>query len=308
MAIVRTKGLKSYLTSALNGEVVIPKLQSFLLREIEDSPNGKPPKASIIQDCDLTIKTFQERKKEYNHGDANEDERTKHYFHPSQAGACLRAMWYGSWKAPQPLPDSAKLLKDYLRFEIGTYFHVLFQNLLERAGVLESREFLACDHQKKIIGHADGILSLPQRVLLEIKTINNRGFDELKGSPKTEHKMQVELYMDVLGLDETLFVYYNKDSSEVAAFRYQRDENFLNSVVLPRVAIYHKTRGTLDAPERGGKSLTKMPCSFCPYAGMCWNTAYHQNFVSQCASKQSRAQASKQKLLVQPKKVTLRLR
>ena len=111
---------------------------------------------------------------------------------PSQATACLRAMHYARIGAPKAL-----LQPRVLRiFDNGSGVHWRLQNYLERAGLLLMREAPVFDEVFNIQGHTDGILEeSPNEIsILEIKSINSRGFAELK-APKSEHTVQAQSYL-----------------------------------------------------------------------------------------------------------------
>lgn len=93
----------------------------------------------------------------------------------------------------------------------------------------------------KIVGHADGILdgpalatvlgeifqlkpgeTVPEDVLLEIKTINPNSFASIKG-PLPAHYFQVNVYMHFLGLKKALVLYINKATSQLREFTVEYD-------------------------------------------------------------------------------------
>lgn len=253
-----------------SGQILIPLLKKQLLREARRIEKGTlESKAVVMHDADMTISCFKERKKEYNHREQLDGE----FYHPSQLGQCLRKMWFDVKKAPKDGEETAEdLFKSHLVFEMGTYAHVLFQNLCERSGILEQREVAIIDPKNRILGHGDGVLKIGgRRYLLEIKTINARGFTEL-GAPKDAHKMQMTAYMKSLGLDAAIIIYIDKDGSRVKEFVYDYDAAYWRDVVKARISIFFDSVRDNTMPDREGSNPSKMPCNYCPFRRICFDS------------------------------------
>jgi hypothetical protein len=205
--------LKALLKSMKGGEILKPRLQDFISKQNRLVAAGKKSrKAGVIRDSKLTIKAMQERIDEFNHGEEIEGE----YFHPSALGSCLRKVWLHHKGAPEEGRGKSDELKSFLTFEIGTYFHLFFQNLIERAGFLVQREVAIKNKKLKILGHADLVVEIDEiRYVGELKTINLRGFASVSHQPKHDHKIQVHAYMKALDIDRAIILYYCKDTSEV---------------------------------------------------------------------------------------------
>lgn len=270
--------LSKYLKQTAHQELLIPELKKFLKQEYRDIKSGKIKNHVPVQeDARLAAECFLERVKEYNHGDANP---YKGYVHPSQLGGCMRRTWYGAMDAPDNgEPIAADLLTSHLIFETGTYVHVMFQNLCERAGLLMEREFLILDHDIKVVGHGDGKLKIKEhKPMLEIKTINSRGFASLK-EPKEEHKVQATTYMHVEGLEETCFVYLDKDRHNVKEFVYRYNNEYWKTKVKPRIDTLHLSIAQKTPPPREGKSATTFPCSYCEFSKICYDSRSEEYFL-----------------------------
>lgn len=113
---------------------------------------------------------------------------------PSQLGACLRSRYYARTKAERDGcavdPRSRRILDN------GTGVHERLQSYLRQQGMLLIDEVPVLNEEYNIQGHTDGILQLTPNELgiLEIKSINSNGFNNLK-SAKLEHKMQGLIYV-----------------------------------------------------------------------------------------------------------------
>lgn len=270
--------LKDFIKVQRSKNILLPILQDYLLKQAKNEELGLVSrKAGVQEDARLSIACFKERIDEFNH----QDPKTKDYFHPSAIGQCMRKLWFRHFEAPtNGAATPSEATKSFLTFEIGTYFHVLFQNLCQRAGVLEKREFPIQDDKLKIIGHADGVLNIKGfgRAILEIKTINSRGFAALSTGPKPEHFQQANIYGNVLCIPYTIFVYFNKDSSELKEFVVQADpKQFAASK--KRMEVYKESVRTKKPPEKEGNGPSAFPCSFCEYSKVCYASKDFDDFM-----------------------------
>lgn len=113
---------------------------------------------------------------------------------PSGALGCCRANIYqrlGTPKDPTN-PRSTRI------FDNGHGVHDRLQGYLEKMGVLLMREVPLFNLEEEIQGHTDGLMDLSGKMIeltvLEIKSINSRGFSALKDA-KPEHKAQASIYL-----------------------------------------------------------------------------------------------------------------
>jgi len=271
--------LKSLSGSFDRKEILVPCLKKFLARENAQVISGKlTSKDIVVHDADMTVACFTARKKHYNHQTEPEGE----FFHPSRLGACMRQVAFGAFRADS---DEAKtgegLLREAMVFEMGTYVHVLFQNLCERAGILESREVAICRKDLKILGHADGIVCIDGiRYLLEIKTINTRGFTLLTEA-KPEHVKQIHAYMRALRLKSAIVVYFDKDRNTLKEFVVRFNHAYYLSNVKRRIRQFFKCIRRRLLPAREAEDPHRFPCSFCAYSRLCWSTDHLKKWMSQ---------------------------
>ena len=75
------------------------------------------------------------------------------------------------------------------------------------------------DKEHKLKGHPDGIIvkSEKREYVLEIKTMNTFKFQKLREA-EPGHVMQAGLYSYMLGIDNTVFLYYDKNSQNLKEF------------------------------------------------------------------------------------------
>lgn len=266
------RGLRNLVSSVKQGEIVLPIVRKFLADNDEAIRLKKiDRKDDVIADAKLTIACFKERLEAYEEDLSEFDDDDM--FHPSQLGSCIRRIFFLHFKAPTNGPKLAQeLLREHLIFEFGTYMHVLVQNLLHRAGILEKREVAITDREKGTIGHADGILKIGgRRLLLEIKSINSTGFGSLK-EPKEEHKKQTHDYMDCLGLEGTVFLYFDKDRHNVKEFYLPFSAEYHAENVKKRKEEIFGAQRTRQLPRREGKNPCAFPCSYCEFHKLCFTS------------------------------------
>ena len=150
-------------------------------------------------------------------------DRTYGVFHPSGLlDGCKRAMAFElnqeekTDKVVNPFPP--EILRT---FDVGTWYHIYFQAMLFNMGVLEMAEVPVVNEEKYLSGHADGVFKAEvfgEKVLLEIKTMNSFQYKKAIFRPFKKHEFQASLYARELGIDKVLYLYINKDTSEIKDF------------------------------------------------------------------------------------------
>ena len=262
--------LRNLAQSIKREEVLLPLLRKHLMREKRMIRKKQmSSKEVVVADALLTIDTFKERMDHYNHG-----EPEGQFFHPSRLGSCLRELWYHEKKAPHDkMARDDDPMREHIVFEMGTYIHVMFQNLCDRAGFLTKREIPIMDAPRRILGHADGELLIQGELyLLEIKTINPRRFTELVSSPQISHRKQITAYMKALGLKKSIVIYINKDSAQCKEFVVDFDPEFYQKEVANRIDTHFRNGKSLTPPEREGIGPRTVPCLYCSFTRVCFDT------------------------------------
>jgi len=267
------------LVSAKPQGLLIPVLREYVMRREMQKKSGELKEREIVvADAKLTIAAMRQRQREFNHGVKEEF----FYFHPSQIGRCLREVWYQAMNAPAgEAQDAESLLRMYLIFDIGTYLHVVAQNLCQSAGIMQfkDREILLKSDKIGVIGHEDGeVVINGKRYTLEIKTINSRGFTGLKVA-KHEHRLQASVYMKVRGTDGAIIFYINKDTCELKEFLVEPDEMF-EEEAKPRIETFFAAYKKKKPPPREGNSPASMPCKWCAYQRVCFDSKESDAFLA----------------------------
>ena len=113
---------------------------------------------------------------------------------PSAVLTCARSRYYARMKYQS---DGSTIDARTRRiFDNGTSTHERLQGYMKKEGSLIMDEVPLRNDQFNIQGHTDGLymISDDEAVILEIKSINDRGFSSLKDA-KEEHKSQATVYL-----------------------------------------------------------------------------------------------------------------
>jgi hypothetical protein len=202
----------------------------------------------------------------------------------------MRQVWFDAVDAPRKIIYTGdSLMKDHLILEGGTYAHIMFQNLCERAGYLIDRELGIRSDKLKIIGHADGRLTIERLAyLLEIKTINSRRFTLLGGKPQEGHKRQIMAYMKALQMTIAIVIYLEKDSHRTKEFVINYDEGIFRREVAPRIDYFFRSVRKNIMPLREGANPRAFPCTFCPFTRVCWDSEVTKKFLRERGAKEEK--------------------
>lgn len=279
--------LSSLIKSIEGGEILSPIIKKFLLNERRGITKGlKDRDALVIEDARLSRKALYERILEYQ---KRKVPINGEFFHPSSLGSCMRQVWFSAVDAPrQEIYTGESVLRDYLTLETGTYTHIMFQNLCERAGVLKQREVEIKDADERLIGHTDGILDIERDYVLEIKTINGRQFTSLGKESKDAHKKQMHAYMKVLDIPAAIIMYLEKNLHHVKEFIVPFEEGYYQKQVAPRVNYFFKSLRRNIMPFREGSNPKKFPCSWCPFIRVCWDSNETKKFLRARGAKEEK--------------------
>ena len=191
-------------------------------------------------------------------------------YYPSEIGGCLRKIWF-SYKYPKESEES--LLKIFF---IGELIHNFVADVLKSDKnpivelIGEEEPFKLKMKDYIISGRVDDIVLLKsenKKILIEVKSIGN-----LSGlnNAKTQHKMQLQLYMFATKIREGLVLYVDKKNLKSKVFNIKYDESeALN--ILERFSMLHNYLIEDIIPEPEAKINPEMSwmCRYCPYREEC---------------------------------------
>lgn len=202
------------------------------------------------------------------------DRRAKGVFHPSQLlDGCLRQMTYDLAKVV-PTDEVSRPIGPSLQrtFDVGTWYHLYLQTILYRIGLLQQAEVPVVNLDRYLNGKADGLLKVEvfgEKVVLEIKTMNSWQFSKAVFKPFKKHEFQASLYARELGAKKVLYLYLNKDTSEI--------KEFLEPINEEQLEIADKKMDTVIGCVKT-KTLPPRTCSdklsdcalACPFRTLCF--------------------------------------
>ena len=141
-------------------------------------------------------------------------------------------------------------------FDHGNATEERFTKYFENGIMYVGREVKATNEYPPISGRADFLLTSAKagvkRFIVELKTINSRGFDGLQ-VPKVDHEIQLQSYLNMLDIPFGIVVYENKDNQKMKLFQVDKDPQAWK-VVLDRLEYIINmesvpTLSSVDGPD-----------------------------------------------------------
>jgi hypothetical protein len=206
------------------------------------------------------------------------DERPRTYIGASLIGhTCDRYIWLEYHKGIRDKLDA----RTFRIFELGNKIEDIVVDLLIRAGMeVFSQQvrfsFSAC--RGKLVGHIDGIVTdLPgdpeTHYLLEIKSANAKRWRDMNRrgveATSTRYWEQCQVSMLRKGLQKTLFVAYNKDTSELYFERLTLDKSYARGIVRRAKTLIEME----DMPGRLSDDPEWFECRWCGKRAYCYPEA-----------------------------------
>jgi hypothetical protein len=149
---------------------------------------------------------------------SNNNSKTQ-MFRASGMNSCMRQRIFHRSGMEQQNPPNARTANI---FHTGNFIHLKWQMAGMTEGWLVEPEVEMECADLQLRGHTDGVLY--DDSLLEIKSINSRGFDKVyKDGIKEDHKMQATSYLYMQDKKFISFIYENKDNQEWYEIRYERN-------------------------------------------------------------------------------------
>lgn len=156
------------------------------------------------------------------------DKRTKNCFHPSSLHKSAKEIYHQYLEGDNTQEFGPRILRI---FDNGHAVHDRLQNYLKNVGVLLQAEVPVENNEYEIIGHTDGILEIDGvKGILEIKSMNANNFYSTYG-PKSEHLIQVNIYMFCTGIPRACLLYECKDDQALKEFYVKQDPTILNPIL-----------------------------------------------------------------------------
>ena len=221
--------------------------------------------------------------------EANQDTSHRNHLGASVIGdVCARKLWYG-FRWATPIKHHARILR---LFDRGKREEDVIVKHLESAFITvwqtdpqTKKQYRFVGYKGHFCGEIDGIGKgvLDEPYLLEFKTHNDKSFAALKSEgvalSKTNHYVQMQIYMGVFGLKQAVYIGVNKNDDdmyiETVEFEEQCFKNFSE-----------RAATIIDAPEPPPK-ISNNPswyqCKFCDHHAVCHGEASPLKNCRTCA-------------------------
>lgn len=216
--------------------------------------------------------------------DYQKNDRPPGHIGMSGLGHCGRQLGYVFHEIEgAPLDWRAKII-----FDDGHLHHDQIRKALREGLSLQNSCYSLIREEEEVTlgivkGHVDGVLEHDNvkcqkdghfSKLLEVKSMNDRGFAELKrtGELSKEYAVQTSAYLRASGLRSAVILAKSKNTGEMLRLEYDCDEALLNE----RLKILHTVLASED-PEQVAREYQPnhdgaLPwnCGYCPYVQLCW--------------------------------------
>ena len=156
---------------------------------------------------------------------------TKGVFYPSMLGNLCDKYLYLAYNGE--LPDQVIEAKTARIFDVGSSLEVRMKRYFERMGIFMAAEQSVKLATPPISGRYDFLLRHEEydTVIVELKSINELGFDALIDEPKSEHLVQLQIYLNIANIEHGIVLYENKNDQKLKAFKVIRNEQVWENIL-----------------------------------------------------------------------------
>ena len=143
-------------------------------------------------------------------------------FFPSMLGNVCDRYLYLAYRGKLPQQNIASVTQRI--FDNGSALEERMTKYFEEMGIYKDREIPTKCDDPPISGRADFLLTHKEHgdIILELKSINDRGFKNLYSKPKPEHVIQLQIYLQLLDRPYGIVLYENKNDQKLKAFQVPR--------------------------------------------------------------------------------------
>ena len=143
-------------------------------------------------------------------------------FFPSMLGNVCDKYLYLAYRGKLPQQTIASVTQRI--FDNGSALEERMTKYFEAMGIYKDREVSTKCIDPPISGRADFILTHEEYgdIILELKSINDKGFKNLYSKPKPEHFIQLQIYLQLLDRPYGIVLYENKNDQKLKAFKVER--------------------------------------------------------------------------------------
>jgi len=141
--------------------------------------------------------------------------------------------------------------------------------------LFEYREMIVKNEEYCFEGHCDGIVELvknddDERYVIDFKTVKSEKFSFLK-NPDPVYIVQIRIYMWILGIQQGIIFYEEKNTHGIKEFVVRQDENHIAEIKNNAKKLWEvlKAKKLPAIPKLYSKD--QKPCLYCEYKEKCWS-------------------------------------
>ena len=152
------------------------------------------------------------------------------YFQVSSVGnTCDRLLYlhYHGLLLPEKINGRQKRIFDH-----GNITQDRYEAYFKKMGYYEDKEVESNINDPPLHGRCDFVLYInDKKYIIELKTINDDGFRKLDKTAKSDHEVQIQVYLNVLDIERGGILYENKNTQEVKIFTQRKSKEKWNKIV-----------------------------------------------------------------------------
>jgi CRISPR/Cas system-associated exonuclease Cas4 (RecB family) len=191
-------------------------------------------------------------------------------YYPSDAGMCMRKVWYSYMYPSEVEPELAKI------FELGNIIHDFIVKVLKSE---KNREIVLLGSELPVRQNIDGIeisgrvddvikVCIDNKVyLVEVKSTKSLFYTN---DAKSHNVDQLQLYMHLTGIHDGIILYVDKTNLQTKAFKISYDPSAANEIIERFKKLHsHLLEKTLPPPEAKLIQKNAWMCKYCEYQDKC---------------------------------------
>jgi len=139
-------------------------------------------------------------------------------FYPSIVSSpCDRYVYlaFNGLMPPSPIAANVRRI-----FDCGDYLGYRFSKYFKEMDMLVDEEQPTKLESPPISGRYDFLIQheVYGRTIVELKSINDKGFKALITDPKADHYLQLQIYLNILNIEHGIVLYENKNDQQIKCF------------------------------------------------------------------------------------------
>jgi len=202
--------------------------------------------------------------------EANIEEAKKHvgkrHYSPTDSAKCARELFY-EWRG---FPKKPYTNRELTIFAIGTITHEYLQSIVKNQIAAEYRIDTSW-HGLPFAGYVDSLIFDEKNnrvIVVDYKTISDRGMSYVSKKPKDDHLKQVNTYLALLGLKYGGLLYWNKLDGSMTEHNFERDDKIVEEVKNLFLGV-QKCLDEDTLPDCKYDPSNSWRCKYCKFTKFC---------------------------------------